>query len=105
MIKTITMDCDEAIDYVRNNVKEYDDSELSYNRVFTPGEVIGIDIEEERTGEPVCKVMVQVSSDIGTTVDLDLQELKDELVEVKHTPKDSDNTTILIIEKCENDML
>ncbi len=40
MIKTIKMDCDDAIDYVRNNVKEYDDLELSYNRVFTPGEVI-----------------------------------------------------------------
>ena len=76
--------------------------ELSYNRVFTPGEVIGIDIEEEKSGEPACKVMVQVSSDIGTTVDLDLQELKDELVEVKHTPKDSDNSTIIIIERCEN---
>jgi hypothetical protein len=102
MIKTIKMDCDEAIDYVRNNVKEYDDLELSYNRVFTPGEVIGIDIEEEKSGAPACKVMVQVSSDIGTTVDLDLQELKDELVEVKHTPKDSDNSTVIVIERCEN---
>jgi hypothetical protein len=46
--------------------------------------------------------MVQVSSDIGTTVDLDLQELKDELVEVKHTPKDSDNSTVIVIERCEN---
>ena len=101
MIKTIKMDCDEAIDYVRNNVKEYDDLELSYNRVFTPGEVIGIDIEEE-SGEPACRVMVQVSSDIGTTVDLDLQELKDELVEVKHTPKDSDTSTVIVIERCEN---
>jgi hypothetical protein len=102
MIKTIKMDCDEAIDYVRNNVKEYDDLELSYNRVFTPGEVIGIDIEEEKSGEPACRVMVQVSSDIGTTVDLDLQELKDELVEVKHTPKDSDTSTVIVIERCEN---
>jgi hypothetical protein len=46
--------------------------------------------------------MVQVSSDIGTTVDLDLQELKDELVEVKHTPKDSDTSTVIVIERCEN---
>ena len=75
MIKTIKMDCDEAIDYVRNNVKEYDDLELSYNRVFTPGEVIGIDTEE-KSGEPACKLMVQVSSDIGTTVDIDLHRNK-----------------------------
>ena len=104
MIKTIKMDCDDAIDYVRNNVKEYDDLELSYNRVFTPGEVIGIDTEIDKSGAPGCKLMVQVSSDIGTTVDLDLQEIKDDLVEVKHTPKDSDNTTIIIIEKCETEI-
>ena len=103
MINTIEMDCDEAIDYVRNNVKEYDDLELSYNRVFTPGEVIGIHTEEE-SGAPACKLMVQVSSDIGTTVDVDLLEIKDDLVEVKHTPKDTDNTTIIVIEKCETDL-
>ena len=45
MIETMTMDCDEAIDYVRENVKVYDTLELSYNRIFTPGEVIGIDTD------------------------------------------------------------
>jgi hypothetical protein len=48
--------------------------------------------------------MVQVSSDIGTTVDVDLQEIKDDLVEVKHTPQGSDNTIIIIIEKCDTEI-
>ncbi len=103
MIKTIEMDCDDAIKYVRDNVKEYDSLELSYNRIFTPGEVIAIDTEEECEGN-ACKLMVQVSSKLGTTVDVDLQEIKDDLVEVKHTPKDSKDTTIIIIERCETDI-
>ncbi len=103
MIKTLEMDCDDAIEYVRDNVKEYDNLELSYNRIFTPGEVIAIDTEEECEGH-TCKLMVQVSSKLGTTVDVDLQEIKDDLVEVKHTPKDSKDTTIIIIERCETDI-
>ncbi len=48
--------------------------------------------------------MVQVSSNLGTTVELDLEEIRDDLVEVKHTPKDSDDTTIIVIERCETDI-
>jgi hypothetical protein len=103
MIETMTMDCDEAIDYVRENVKVYDSLELSYNRIFTPGEVIGIDTEEE-CGDKACKLMIQIASQLGTTVDIDLEDLKDDLVEVKHTPQDSKKTTIIIIERCETDL-
>ena len=100
MIKTIEMDCDDAIDYVRDNVKEFDTLELSYNRIFTPGEVIAIDT----CGDRVCKLMVQISSELGTTVEVDLEEIKDDLVEVKHTPQKGKDTTIIIIERCESDL-
>lgn len=103
MIKTKEMDCNDAIKYVRNNVKEYDSLELSYNRIFTPGEVIAIDTEEE-CGGSACKLMIQIDSKLGKTVDVDLQEIKNDLVEVKHTPKNSKETTIIIIEKCETDL-
>jgi hypothetical protein len=103
MIKTVTMDCDDAIDYVRENVKVNDKLELSYNRVFTPGEVIAMETEEI-SGGPSCKLMVQISSNLGTTVDLDLEEIRDDLVELKHTPKDGEDTIIIIIERCETDI-
>ena len=104
MIKTVIMDCDDAIDYVRENVKVNDILELSYNRVFTPGEVIAMDTEEE-SGDRNCKLMVQLSSDLlGSTVDVDLEEVRDDLVELKHTPKDGEDTTIIIIERCETDI-
>ena len=103
MIKTVTMDCDDAINYIRENVKVNDKLELSYNRVFTPGEVISLDTEETSAG-PSCKLMIQVSSSLGTTIELDLEEIRDDLVEIKHTPKDGKDTTIIIIERCETDI-
>ncbi len=103
MIKTVTMDCDDAIAYVRKNVNVYDDLELSYNRVFTPGEVIAMDTEE-KSGAPACKLLVQLSSELGTTVDIDLEDIKDDLVELKHTPKNGEDTTIIIIERCDPDI-
>ena len=48
--------------------------------------------------------MVQVSSNLGTTVELDLEEIRDDLVEIKHTPKEGEDTTIIIIERCETDI-
>ena len=98
------MDCDEAIEYVRENVKVYDSLELSYNRVFTPGEVINIETEEE-CGDRACKLMVQISSEIlGSTVDVDLEEIRDDLIEIKHTPQDNNDATIITIERCESDI-
>ncbi len=104
MIKTITLDCDDAIDYVRKNVKVYDTLELSYNRIFTSGEVIAMDTGKE-SGERACKVMIQLSSDMGTTVEVDLEKVKDDLVEVKHTSDDGEETTIISIESCDTKVL
>jgi hypothetical protein len=42
MVKNLTMDCEEVIEYVKKNVRPYDKVEMSYNRVFTPGEVINV---------------------------------------------------------------
>ncbi len=60
-------------------------------------------IQRKHLRGPSCKLMVQVSSNLGTTVELDLEEIRDDLVEIKHTPKDGD-TTIIIIERCETDI-
>ena len=98
MEKQIKMDCDEAIEYVKNNVKTYDNLELSYNKVFTPGEVINVDAKC-LAGRDICNVMVQLSSEtIGTTVEVDLEEVKDDLIEIKHTPNGKDDAIVITIE-------
>ncbi len=95
------MDCDEAIDYVKNNVKNYDHLELSYNRIFTPGEVISIETDCLK-GKDVCSVMVQITGDtIRNTIEVDLEEIKDDLIEVRHIPKNAKYETLIVIEKCD----
>ncbi len=98
MEKQLKMDCDEAIEYVKNNVKTYDNLELSYNRIFTPGEVINVDAKC-LAGRDVCNVMIQIDGDtINSTVEVDLEEVKDDLIEVKHIPNGEDDAIVIIIE-------
>jgi hypothetical protein len=103
MEKKLTMDCEDAIDYIRNNVKIYDNLELSYHRVFTPGEVINIE-EYDCEDRKSCRVMVQVEVELGQTVEVDLEEIKDDLIEVKHLPQSGEEPTVITIEKCETEM-
>lgn len=99
--KELKMDCDEAIDYIKKNVNVYDVLELSYNRVFTPGEVLNIDTSEYN-GKEGLKVIIHVSEEtFSSTVEVDLEEVRDELIEIIHIPKDKNETIVILIEKCD----
>ena len=70
MIKEVEMTFDEAVEYIRNNVHVRDTLEVSYNRIFAPGEVLGI------------------------TIEIDFKEIADDLIEMRHIHDDEE----LIIE-------
>ncbi len=100
-INELEMDCDKAIEYIKENVQIYDILELSYNRVFTPGEVLNIDTSEYN-GKNGLKVVIHVSEETFTsTVEVDLEEVKEELIEVIHIPKNKDEKTVILIDKCD----
>ncbi|MEA4956419.1 hypothetical protein SDC9_17862 [bioreactor metagenome] len=100
-INELEMDCDKAIEYIKENVRVYDILELSYNRVFTPGEVLNIDTSEYN-GKNGLKVVIHVSEETFTsTVEVDLEEVKEELIEVIHIPKNNNEKTIILIDKCD----
>ena len=103
MERKLTMDCDEAVEFIRNNVKRFDTLELSYHRVFTPGEVINVE-EYDCEDRKSCRVMVQVESELGNSVELDMEEIKDDLIEIKHIASDSEDITTITIEKCDSDI-
>ena len=46
MENEITLNSQELLDYVKNEVKQYDILEISYNRLFMPGEVLDIEIND-----------------------------------------------------------
>ena len=91
------MSADEAIEYVRNNVQIRDILEISYNRIFAPGEVLNIISEDEETGEGL-RVSLQLNGEIlNQAVDVDFNEIKDDLLELRHI-KDGKITIVEVYE-------
>jgi len=96
MEKEITLNCDDALDYIKNNVNNYDTLEISFNRIFIPGEVLDIEIEGEEEVESL-KVMMQLNGElVNDTVQVDLVRIKDDILEIRHIQ--NEKSTILIIE-------
>ena len=82
------MSAEEAIEYVRENVQIIDILEISYNRIFAPGEVLNIISEDEETGEGL-RVSLQLNGEIlNQVVDVDFKEIKDDLLELRHIKDD-----------------
>ncbi len=95
MVEEIRMPVNEAIEYIRNNVQIRDILELSYNRIFAPGEVLNIIEEDEMTGEGL-RVSLQLNGEIlNQTVEIDFNEIKDDLIEFRHI-KDGEELVIEI---------
>lgn len=90
MAEEILMSVDEAIEYVRNNVKVGDTLEISYNRIFAPGEVLGITEEDPETGEGL-RVNLQLNGEIlNQAVEIDFKEIYDDLLEMNHITDDKE---------------
>ena len=84
------MSADAAINYIRDNVQIRDTLELSYNRIFAPGEVLNILEEDEVTGEGI-RISLQLNGEIlNQTVEIDLNEIKDDLIEFRHIKDDNE---------------
>jgi hypothetical protein len=99
MEKEITLKPDEAFNYIKSNVKNYDVLEISYNRVFVPGEVL--DISAVEIDDDIKSLRLQIKMNgktIQDTVELDLVKIKDEIVEIRHLTND-DTVTVLVFEE------
>ncbi len=84
MEKEINLKADEALDYIKNNVKNYDVLEISYNRIFIPGEVLDIFPGENNGGNSLRLLIKMNGETIRQTVEVDLVEIKDDIVEIRH---------------------
>ncbi|WP_296880375.1 DUF2097 domain-containing protein [uncultured Methanobrevibacter sp.] len=90
MIKEVEMTFDEAVEYVRNNVHVKDTLEVSYNRIFAPGEVLGITEEDEETGEGL-RVAMQLNGEIlNQSIEIDFKNLEEDLIEMRHIHGDEE---------------
>ena len=84
MVEEVEMSFEEALNYVKTNVEVGDLLELSYNRIFAPGEVLGFTEEDDMTGEGF-RVSLQLNGEIlNQSIELDFNELEDDLIEMRH---------------------
>jgi hypothetical protein len=97
MEKEINLNAEEAIEYVKSNVKNYDVLEISYNRVFVPGEVLDVSAVENEGIKSLRLLIKMNGKTIKQTVEMDLVEMKDDLVEIRHIT--DEKSTVLVIEE------
>ncbi len=97
MEKEINLNAEEAIEYVKTNVKNYDILEISYNRVFVPGEVLDVSAVENEGIKSLRLLIKMNGKTIKQTVEMDLVEMKDDLVEIRHIT--DEESTVLVIEE------
>ena len=90
MIEEVEMSFDEALEYVKTKVNVGDVLELSYNRIFAPGEVLGSTEEDDMTGEGF-RVSLQLNGEIlNQSIEIDFDEIKDDLIEMRHITDDKE---------------
>lgn len=90
MIEEVEMSFDEALEYVKTKVNVGDVLELSYNRIFAPGEVLGFTEEDDMTGEGF-RVSLQLNGEIlNQSIEIDFNEIKDDLIEMRHITDDKE---------------
>lgn len=87
----------EAVDFLRENVKMHDNLEISYGRMYANGEVLNVDLSEY-FGKPGFKMLISVdNSNFNPTVEVDFDEIKELLIEFHHFPQNGEDTFVTVI--------
>lgn len=96
-MKELELTTKEAVNYLKQNVKIHDRIEISYNRVFAEGEVLNVDFSEY-FGEPGFRLLVSLDeSDIGSTIEIDIYEFEEDIIEFVHYPKNGEEVVVSVI--------
>ena len=96
-MKELELTTKEAVAYLKENVKIHDVLEISYNRIYAAGEVLNVDFSEY-FGKPGFKLLVSLDeSELGATVEIDVYEVEEDLIEFVHKPKDGEVVDVSVI--------
>ena len=96
-MKTLELTTPQAVEYLKENVKMHDRIELSYNRIYAEGEIINVDFSEY-FGKPGFKLMISLDeSELGATIDVDVLEVQDDIIEFIHYPKDGESVEVDVV--------
>ncbi|MBE6500500.1 MAG: DUF2097 domain-containing protein [Methanobrevibacter thaueri] len=96
-MKQLELTTQEAVKYLKENVKIHDKIEISYNRIFAEGEVLNVDFSEY-FGKPGFKLLVSLDeSDLGATVEIDVYEVEEDIIEFVHYPKNKSEVEVTVV--------
>ena len=96
-MKELELTTQEAVNYLKENLKIHDVLEISYNRIFAEGEVLNVDFSKY-FGEPGFKLLISLDeSDLGATVEIDVYEVEEDIIEFVHKPKDGEAVDVTVI--------
>ena len=96
-MKQLELTTKDAVNYLKENVKIHDNIQISYNRIFAEGEVLNVDFSEY-FGEPGFKMLVSLDeSDLGATVEIDIYEVEDDIIEFIHYPKNGEEVEVTVM--------
>ncbi|WP_299524807.1 DUF2097 domain-containing protein [uncultured Methanobrevibacter sp.] len=96
-MKKINLSIDEAVEYLKNNVKIHDNLEISYNRIFGSGEILNMDFSEY-FGKPGFKILLSLDGDsINSTIEIDVYEIQNDLIEFIHHPVEGEEVEVTVV--------
>jgi hypothetical protein len=96
-MKDLELTTEEAVKYLKENVKIHDNIEISYNRIFAEGEVLNVDFSEY-FGEPGFRLLVSLDESVlGATVEIDVYEVEEDIIEFVHYPKNGEDVDVTVI--------
>ena len=97
IMKKLELTTKEAVSYLKEEVNIHDKIELSYNRIFAEGEVLNVDFSEY-FGKPGFKLLVSLDeSELGATIEIDVYEVEDDIIEFVHYPKNREEVEVTVI--------
>lgn len=96
-MKELELTTKQAVEYLKENVKIHDNIEISYNRIFAEGEVLNVDFSKH-FGQPGFRLLVSLDeSDLGATIEIDIYEVEEDIIEFVHYPKNGEDVDVTVI--------
>lgn len=96
-MKELDLTTQEAVSYLKENVKIHDLLEISYNRIYASGEVLNVDFSEY-FGKPGFKLLVSLDeTELGATIEIDVYEVEEDIIEFVHKPKEGEAVDVSVI--------
>jgi len=97
VMKELELTAEDAVKYLKENVKMHDRIQIAYNRVFAEGEVLNVDFSEY-FGRPGFKMLVSLDeSDLGATIEIDIYEYEEDIIEFVHYPKNGEEVEVTVV--------